>query len=283
MAIRCIALDLDRTTLNAEGRLSEGNREALLSVMRQGVHVVAASGRCFDALPEDIVNLPGIEYAITSNGAAVWHMPTGKQLQGYTMTPQSIHQILALTGQEEGIFYEAFVRGEAYGDVRYVSNPVRYGTSPQSVAYIQSTRQKVNDMPLFLQEHQEELDSVDIIVHEEGQKQKLWERLRSEVPDLYITSSVKQLIELSHKDAGKQSGVRCIMELLGITREEVAAFGDGDNDADMLAFVGTGIAMANASQKCKEAADYVTLAHDEDGVAYGIRNYLNLQGEAVKK
>lgn len=276
MSIQCIALDLDRTTLNKQGKLSNGNREALLAVMKKGVHIVVASGRCFDALPEDIMNLPGIEYAITSNGAAIWHVPTGEQIQGYTMTPQSVYQILALTGKEEGIFYEAFLRGEAYGDMAYVSDPVRYGTSPESVDYIQSTRQQVLNMPLFLQEHATELDSVDIIVHDAEKKQKIWEKLEREVEDLYITSSVRQLIELSHKNAGKQAGVQYIMKLLEISREDIAAFGDGDNDAGMLAFVGTGIAMKNASQACLEAADYITLSHEEDGVAYGIHHFLHL-------
>ena len=65
MNIKCIALDLDRTTLNASGRLSDGNYNALCHAIENGVHIVIASGRSFDTLPKDVLAVPGIEYAIT--------------------------------------------------------------------------------------------------------------------------------------------------------------------------------------------------------------------------
>ena len=55
MSIKCIALDMDRTTLNAQGKLSKENREALIYAMQKGVHVCIASGRAFSALPEESV------------------------------------------------------------------------------------------------------------------------------------------------------------------------------------------------------------------------------------
>ena len=63
---------------------------------------------------------------------------------------------------------------------------------------------------------------------------------------------------------------------LGLIPAQIAAFGDGDNDADMLAYVGCGIAVANASPACLAAADVVTVHHREDGVAYGIREILKI-------
>ena len=74
MDIKCIALDLDRTTLNAQGKLSKANEEAIRKAIAKGIHVCIASGRAFDTLPQDVVSIPGIEYAITSNGAAVYRI-----------------------------------------------------------------------------------------------------------------------------------------------------------------------------------------------------------------
>ena len=54
MNIKCIALDLDRTTLNASGRLSDGNYNALCHAIENGVHIVIASGRSFDTLPKEL-------------------------------------------------------------------------------------------------------------------------------------------------------------------------------------------------------------------------------------
>ena len=58
--------------------------------------------------------------------------------------------------------------------------------------------------------------------------------------------------------------------MLGIKRGEIMAFGDGDNDIVMLKEVGIGVAMANAEAKVKEAADYITMSNEEDGVAEAI-------------
>ena len=275
MQLQCIALDLDQTTLNGEGRLSPANRKALEYAISQGIHIVIASGRAFGSLPQDVLDVPGIEYAITSNGAAVYHIPSGKCLHNYTLTPQSVTQILSLTA-DEPVVYEAFVAGVAYADAAYVRDPVGHGALPKAIPYIQRTRHPENDIAAFIRQHAEELDSIDVIVRDEGTKRRVWETLAASVPDIYVTSSVKQLIELSHKDAGKHSGVRFIAQLLHLTPENIAAFGDGDNDADLLSFVGCGIAMANASPSCLAAADHVTLDHREDGVAHGIYHILRV-------
>ena len=275
MSIRCIALDLDRTTLNEQGKLSPGNREALICAIQKGVHIVIASGRSFSALPEDVLRVPGIEYAITSNGAAIYHLPTGSCLRRVTMTPASVRQMLELTARFP-IVYEAFVAGKAYADADYVQDPLAHGATPQALSYIQRTRQPIADMPHFLLEHDCALDSVDLVVPDQTVKRELHALLAQQVPDLYITSSVPELLELSHREGGKHHGVRFLADTLGLTSDQIAAFGDGDNDADLLSYVGCGIAMENATPGCKAAADRITLHHAQDGVAYGIHRYLGL-------
>lgn len=275
MDIKCIALDLDRTTLNAEGRLSPGNRQALECAIAQGIHIIIASGRAFDSLPRDVLAVPGIAYAITSNGAAVYHVPTGKRLHGYLLEPQSVQDILRLTSREP-IAYEAFIEGVAYADAGYVRDPVAHGATWQAIPYIQRTRHPEADIRGFMLAHIHELDSLDLVVGDEAAKVRIWANLQKAVPGVYITSSVQQLIEISHQDAGKHSGVRYVTELLGLSPAQTAAFGDGDNDADMLRYVGCGIAVANASPACLAAADYVTASHDQDGVAQGIHNILRI-------
>ena len=83
-------------------------------------------------------------------------------------------------------------------------------------------------------------------------------------------------MEIAHKDAGKHSGVKFISDLLKLKHEETAAFGDAGNDVDMLRYVKYGIAVENASEECKAAADYITKHHNEDGVAYGMREILHV-------
>ena len=275
MQIQCIALDLDQTTLDETGLLSPGNRMALERAIARGVHIVIASGRPFGSLPKAVLDIPGIEYAITSNGAAVYYIPTAARLHSYILTPDSVREIMRLTAGEP-VVYEAFIDGIAYAHAPYVKDPVRFGATEQAIGYIQRTRHPVDDMPTFIGEHIHELDSLDIIVDDNNVRDCIWSMLETHVPDIYVTSSVRQLIEISHRDAGKHSGVRFVTELLNISPAQVAAFGDGDNDADMLAYVGCGIAVAYASPACMAAADCVTLDYREDGVAHGIYHILHI-------
>ncbi len=72
---------------------------------------------------------------------------------------------------------------------------------------------------------------------------------------------------------GKVTGIKEYLERSGLKREEVIAFGDGENDIGMLRFAGIGVAMGNGEPDVKEAADYVTSDIDEDGIAKALRHF----------
>lgn len=70
-----------------------------------------------------------------------------------------------------------------------------------------------------------------------------------------------------NKNCSKSNALKALCKHLSISQTEVIAFGDGDNDIDMLQFAGIGVAMGNASNYVKSKADYVTLSNEENGVA----------------
>lgn len=275
MRIKCVALDLDRTTLNEEGKISVNNRIALEQAIMKGIHIIVASGRAFDTLPEEIKQFPGIKYAVTGNGAAMYDIESQECLHKNMLEEEDVLSIIRLT-EGEPVTYEAFLDGVAYAGKEYIDNPAAFGASCQAVRYVKETRHREEDIVKFMVENRQRLDSIDIVVAEEAKKRELWERVKAGTKQVYITSSVQQLIELSHENSGKHSGVLYFMNRLGLRREEVAAFGDADNDIDMLHFAGCGIAMENATDGCRAAADYITRSYDEDGVAYGLREILSV-------
>lgn len=269
----CIALDLDGTTLDHQGNLSRENRTAIEYAISLGVHIIIASGRSFQSLPKSVTEIPGIEYAVTSNGASVCQVSTGEKLQNYMIEKKVIHKILELT-QDEEIVYEAFIDGHAYADIAYVNDPIRYGASPEAVEYVKGTRQFVEDMPAFMKAHAGELESMDIVVRNLELKKRICNKLECISDKIYLTSSVDQLVEIADKNAGKASGLRYLKEHLQIPREHMAAFGNADNDIDMIEYAGYGYAVENASDNCKRAADYIVRSNDQDGAAQGIYEFL---------
>lgn len=233
MGIKCIALDMDGTTLHGDKSISSANKEAIEEAMASGIQVIVASGRTWSALPKSVMEIPGIRYAVTCNGAAVYEC--GKCIRRVT-----------------------------------------YGAMPYVVDYIQSTRKGVEDIREFIYKYRGCLDGIDLIVADEGIRKQFFELIPRVCNNVYVTSSVRNRVEVAHMEAGKQAGLEFLLKKLKISPEETAAFGDADNDVEMLSFVQYGVAMENGSQRCKEAATYNTKSNEEDGVAAGIRYLMEL-------
>lgn len=276
--IRLIALDLDGTALDQNGYLTAENRQALEKAAEKGVYVVVASGRALFTLPEEIAGLGCISYAITSNGAAICSMPDRKTLRRYRIPAAAVDQIVTIadayfaecTGFRR-LNYEVFVDGTAYAQADYVADAMKFGGSEKEKRYVQESRRPVEDIRDFIRIHKHELDSLDLIIHDPEQKEHMWEILGRQVPDIYITSSVPRLLEISSKECGKWSGISHLLEILDISPEEVITFGDARNDLDMIQGAGIGVAMGNAHPALKENADYITGSNDESGVAQALR------------
>lgn len=261
--IRLIALDLDDTTLHSDGSLSSETRAAIEAAIAAGLEVVVASGRSLHSLPKAVTEIPGIRYAITSNGAAVASLEAGERLVSFSLHPDTVHELIALFGGE---MLECFVDGQAYCDAQYIADPVRFGCSEAYVDYVKTTRLPVEDMKSFIIDNAARLDSVDVLCKNAGHRAELWEKALA-LPKAYITSSSPRLIEISDAEAGKGASLRRLCDILKVPASAVAAFGNGDNDADMLAFAGLGVAMKNATAACIASADLVCGSNDEHGVA----------------
>ena len=268
--IKCIAFDLDHTVINSDGTMSDVTRTVIEQAIAEGIEIIPVSGRAFATFPESIGQIEGISYAVTSNGAAIYNKKTGERIHGVAIEYADLHSILdafAHYFHNGQITYEAFVDGVAYGDREYVEHPEAFGVPERNVAYVQSTRKPVDDIIAFLSEHEEELDSLDIVAADTALYKKIEEQSPLVTKSVYTTSAVSYRLEISHKNSGKATGLAYVLKLLGITPEETVAFGDGDNDAEMLEFAGLGVAMENATENCKAAADMVCDCCKNDGVA----------------
>lgn len=271
--IRMVALDLDRTTLRDDKSLSPAAAQAFRELIGLGVQIVPATGRAFTSLPDCIRNFPGITYVITGNGAAICRMADGSRIHANPLEAESVEQILSIVDEKYPL--EAFLQGVPNATADYVKDPKAYGTPPAAISYVQNTRCPVADIRAFIRSHAEELDALDIITLDavNGAPQ-LRERIAREVPHILVTSSTPHLIEIAHENAGKAAGVLHLAGILGITPAQIAAFGDAENDRDMIRMAGLGVAVANADEGTRAIADRVTASNQEDGVAIVLQDIL---------
>lgn len=275
MKVDCVALDLDETTLNCHSQLSPPTRAALEQLIAQGIEVVLASGRGFQTFPKELLTFPGIRYVIASNGTSIVDLTTGNYIYQQCLSPQAVGTILEVTSPFP-VQYETFMDGHGYADQGYISAPEHYGASPKTAAYLQATRNPVEDIVDFISTHRNHLEAIDLMVFDPHIRKQACRALEQSGAPIYITSSTPFLVEISDENSGKESALRYLLDKLGIDPANTVAFGNGDNDAAMLAFCGCGIAVENATETCKAAADWITHHHDADGVVYALRHYLHL-------
>jgi len=114
------------------------------------------------------------------------------------------------------------------------------------------------------------LDDPEIL---DGYAPRLYEALGEE---FHVVQTMPIYLEIMRKHVNKYVGIMAVAKELGIQREEILAIGDAMNDYEILKEAGIGVAMGNAEDKVKEAADFVTTDHEEHGVAYALNHFLQL-------
>ena len=263
--IKLAAMDVDGTLIGKDKILTKRTKEVLSEALAQGIHIVVASGRALQAVPEELLEIPGMEYVITANGSSVFRLSDRKRIFHRDMTPEQIQELLAFY-EAYDCPMEAFIGGVPYTSKAYFENPQNFGAGPASVEYVRTTRHPVSDMRNFVKEHESEIEGINFIVHDMELKAAMRQKLET-FEGLYVTSSVPRYIEISHGSVCKGSALEWLALELDIPREQIAAFGDGENDLEMIQYAGFGVAMGNGVPLLKETADFVTLSCADDGVA----------------
>ena len=270
--IRLIALDLDGTLLDDQKRLSENNIQALAECARQGIQVVPATGRPADGIPKELRSIPGVRYAITTNGGAVVDLETGKRLSQCVLSNEQAVQILDIVRRFH-VMYDPYVQGRGITQPSFFEHMEEFGIGPAVQKLVRATRDVVPDVYQYMVETKNCAEKINIFLADLSDRDVLREKL-SAVDGLVISSSMYNNLEVNAKDATKGNALLWLADYLGIPREETMAFGDGENDISMLKAAGIGVAMGNASDQVKGAADEVTLTNDRDGVAAAIRTWV---------
>ena len=267
--VKLIALDMDGTLLNEHGVLAEESKEALLKAMEQGVHVVIATGRVFSALPQDVVNVPGIEYAITSNGANIIRLEDRETIYSNLIDGSKLDSIMDIL-EDETIMKEVFYDHQVFAQKSCLEHLEDYGIrTEKSQRYTLTTRQPVDSALELILENRDKLENINLLFGSEERRQEVWKRLDA-VEGITACSSMPYNLEIGGATTSKASALDALGEILGVKKEQIMACGDSSNDAAMLRHAGISIAMGNAEDEVKAEAMMVTKTNAEHGVAYAI-------------
>ena len=258
--IKMIGLDMDGTLLTTEKKLTEYTMGILQKALDRGIEIVLSTGRAITGIPKELLEMPGMKYAVTINGARIIDLQENKVIYENTLSMEKALQLLDIIGRYDAI-QEAFIDSVCYSDKEKLSH-----------ANVLKSRTPVEDVKATVLEKNSSVDKVNGQFRTLEDKRNAYELL-TKVPGVIVVSSLGSNWEINAEGTDKGSAMLKLGELLGIRKEEIMACGDGMNDIAMLKVVGLGVAMANADPEVREAADYITASNDEDGVAKAIEKF----------
>ena len=265
-----IAVDMDGTLLNSENKISERNRNVLQRLIDDGHYVVPATGRTRELIPQEFSVLRGVKWGIVENGCVVWDYDKNEMIWRKTMPKGMVSKILKDVEDSgaKGWIAEAYANGIAYSDADardYVASVADKDLLEKTfVDYFLSRHKYVKDFY-----HQEDIldqaEKINIYFDDMENSRELREKWK-DLDDVAVTTSISGNAEFNAAGVDKGVGLAMLRTKLGIDRMHVIAFGDNENDLEMLEAVGCGDLMGNAPSELQKHFSFVTKSNDQDGI-----------------
>lgn len=268
--IDIIATDLDGTLLTDDKRISDINRKAMYDAAQSGIYIVPATGRGLHTLPEIVLELDCIKYAVTSNGASIVDMKSGETLYKKQMSTETAMRIINLSFKM-GVMVEIFTDGRAYTLKKYVDDLAGYGVNPKFANWYLDTRNVVDDYSKVLK-NDTTVENINIIFNDLDKRVEMRDFLKKD-KDIEVTNSLGNNIEVGVKDWGKGAALEVLAKMLGSDMSRVMCLGDNENDIDMLKRAGISIGMSSGHESVRKNVTFVAKGNNDDGFAEAVYKF----------
>ena len=279
MAIKAIAMDIDGTLTNDQKVISPRTRERLLQAQSEGIKLILASGRPSQGLKRlahelELDTHDGL--LVCFNGACVIDAQTDEVLYENAMPADELQRLLAhlknfnvipWISQGEDLFVEDAYRCMLTLPDGSQKNIVKYerDACDLKIHEVASLSDVAASMPV------DKLLTAGDPDYLQAHYQEMYEPFTGTLSGMFTAD---WYFEYTAPGIDKAVALTGALGKLGIDASEVVAFGDGQNDRSMLAWAGTGVAMANAVDETKAVAQMVTLSNNEDGIAVALDKLL---------
>lgn len=265
MNYRMLVLDLDDTLLKDDRTVSELTRRRLLEAQQQGMIVVLASGRPTYAMQHLAKELCLAEYSgyfISFNGARITSCADQHILLSVDISHAQMCKLFDLA-QEHGVYIQTYTE-----DHILVSKDNEYTQIEKEI-----TGMDVIECTDFKAEIPKTAVKAMMLEHPDRLKE-VEKALRPVVEnELYMTITKPFFLEFMNPAVDKGKSLVTLAQHLNVPMEQVIAVGDSYNDISMIKAAGLGVAMGNAVEAVKQAADYETADNEHDGVARVVERF----------
>lgn len=277
MAIKLIVTDLDGTFMNSNHiTIPQENIEAFKKAHEMGVKVAIASGRTKILADNVTEQLPFLDYLITSNGAVTYDLKTGEIVcQTLIDNKQSVEIFNIL--KDYDLLYEIYYKGDCFMNRESYSMFDEKHVSPHIYKLLVNFIKEVPDLETLIDGNG--IEKLNILTLSAEQRIELEEKISNSgevafASSFPVTTGKNGNLEMTNAKATKGFAVKGIADSLGIGKESVMCFGDGENDCPMLEYADYSFAMENGTDLAKSTAKFMTDTNDNGGVAKAIKKYV---------
>lgn len=262
-----VAFDLDGTLLRRDLTITEATVDALRTLRERGARLVVATGRRFEGARQHAERL-GFEREdpVICFGGSMVRRINGETLLHRTIPKDVSVQVLEWAA-ERGLHTRVFMDG------KIVVSPATMAVF-RHISDRESNVEVAESPATWLRNNDEEPTKLVIVDHPDEIPNWLSEARKTFSGHLFVTRSLPHYVEIGGLQGTKSKALKFLCELWGIDPARTLAFGDADNDIDMLSFAGFGVAVGGMTEAVRAAADALAPSVGEDGVASFIRGFI---------
>lgn len=275
MKIRAVLMDMDGTLLGrSQVAVSMRNMKAVQKALETGVHVIPCTGRVFDMLPPQLLSQPGLRYFILSHGARAFDKQTGTSLYE-DLIPAEEAAVLMEKLEGLGLYNEIAANSTIYFE-KSITEPFDYSLIPEHhVWYVRDKCYTAVEKPsAFLRTNGIGVEKMNIYGIPRHLQEEIYNRVTTSGFIGHTRPGLGPNLEFLHKGLSKLRAVEAVLSNLGVSYEETLAIGDSSSDLEIIRACGMGVAMGNAPDNIKAAANAVTTLNTEDGLAEAFEKYV---------
>ncbi|WP_370224976.1 Cof-type HAD-IIB family hydrolase [Cytobacillus sp.] len=275
MIYRMLALNIDGTLLQSNGRLHKSTKEAIEYVQQKGIYVTLVTSRSFPSAKKAAKALKINSLLVTHRGAyiaASQEKPIYvkriqedetyeivRLLEGFTCQIRLVHEKYSLANKTKlntnMLAKTVFTTGD----------PIFY-----SQQFVDSLSDTILDEPVTP-------PKIEVYFEDKGDLEDAKAAIRGMFENVEVIKLGDLRMDIVPAGVSKLNGLLYLCEHLGISRNQMVVIGDSADDLEMIEAAGLGVAMGNAPAEVKKAADWLTRSNNQNGVSYMVKEHFRKQ------
>lgn len=255
MTKKLVVFDIDGTLITNDHQLLDETAEAIKTLQNNDHMVMVATGRSYP-IAKSVLDEAGITHSILSNGAVAF--AENKQIYSNPLDKESMMKLIEVSDEHQ---IDLVFNGLMETKLR------NKDFHPETKLAMESFGQALPDIDVSFHEKEDVYQIVALLSEEK------MSAYNDKFPEFRFVRWHEYGVDVLPENGSKAETLKVVAKQYGFNREDIIAFGDGNNDMEMIQYAGIGVAMGNGRDELKEVSDFVTLTNNDGGICHALREF----------